>query len=120
MSDIFSVLGSAYASAPLATPNIKYTPVDPKSYEGTWSGTYSNGQKFDFQISDVSGFRARVKYQSDGTTQYQQVLIGNSSFRIGDTKFLLSGSGKAVVGNVVTNPVTGESSLVQGNATQST
>jgi hypothetical protein len=120
MSDIYSVLSSSYASAPLATPNIKYTPVDAKSYEGTWTGTYSNGQKFDFQISEVSGFRARVKYQSGDTTQYQQVLIGNASFRIGDTKFMLSGSGTAVVGNVVTNPVTGESSLVQGNATQST
>jgi len=119
MSDIFSVLGSAYASAPLATPNVKYTPVDAKSYEGTWSGTYSNGQKFDFQISEVSGFRARVKYQSGSTTQYQQVLIGNSSFRIGDTKFMLTGSGQAVVANVVTNAATGESSLVQGSATQS-
>lgn len=59
MSDIFSVLGSAYASAPLATPNVKYTPVDAKSYEGSWTGTYSNGQKFEFQISEVSGFRAR-------------------------------------------------------------
>ncbi len=44
----------------------------------------------------MSGFRARVKYQSGTTTQYQQVLIGNSSFRIGNTKFMLSGSGKAV------------------------
>jgi hypothetical protein len=120
MSDIFSVLGSAYASAPLVTPNVKYTPVDAKSYEGTWSGTYTNGQKFDFQISEVSGFRARVKYQSGTTTQYQQVLIGNSSFRIGNTKFMLSASGTAVVGNVVTDPVTGESGLVQGNATQQT
>ena len=120
MSDIFSVLGSAYASAPLATPNVKYTPVDAKSYEGSWTGTYSNGQKFEFQISEVSGFRARVKYQSGTTTQYQQVLIGNSSFRIGNTKFMLSGTGTAVVGNVVTDPVTGNSSLVQGTATQQT
>lgn len=121
MSDVFTVLSSAYASAPLATPNVKYTPVDAASYQGSWSGTYSNGQKFEFQISQVSGFRAQVKYTSDGTTQYQQVLIGNSSFRIGNTKFMLGGSaGQAVVGNVVTNPVTGESSLVQGTATQST
>jgi hypothetical protein len=119
MSDIYSVLSSAYASAPLTTPNVKYTPVQASSYEGTWSGTYSNGQKFDFQISQVNGFRAKVKYQSDGSTQYQDVLIGNSSFRIGNTKFLLTGSGKAVVGNVVTDPVTGNSSLVQGDATQS-
>ena len=120
MSDIYSVLQNAYATAPLTSTTTKYTPVDPKSYQGIWSGTYSNNQKFELTISDVSGFRALVKYQSGSTTQYQQVLIGNSSFRIGDTKFMLSGSGTAVVGNVVTDPVTGNSSLVQGNATQST
>jgi hypothetical protein len=120
MSDIFSVLSSAYATAPLTSPNVKYTPVDAKSYQGNWTGTYSNGQKFDFQISQVNGFRATVKYQSGGSTQYQQVLIGNSSFRIGDTKFLLTGSGQAVVGNVITDPVTGNTTLVTGNATQST
>jgi len=48
------------------------------------------------------------------------VLIGNSSFRIGDSKFVLTGSGKATVANAVTDPVTGNTSLVQGNATQST
>jgi hypothetical protein len=120
MSDIYSVLANSYATAQLTTQNVKYTPVNAKSYEGTWSGTYSNGQKFEFQISQVSGFRARVKYQSDGSTQYQQVLIGNSSFRIGDTKFVLTGSGKALVGNVITDPVTGSTSLVKGNATQAT
>src|SRR5580692_5626992 len=120
MSDIFSVLQNAYATAPLSPTNTKYTPVDPKSYQGTWTGTYSNNKKFEFTISNVNGFRAQVKYQSGSTVQYQQVLIGNSSFRIGDTKFALTGSGKAVIGNAVTDPVTGETSLVQGNATQST
>ena len=85
MSDIYSVLQSAYATAPLTPTTTKYTPVDPSSYQGTWSGTYSNNQKFELTISDVNGFRAQVKYQSGSTTQYQQVLIGNSSFRIGDT-----------------------------------
>src|SRR5580692_3603510 len=117
MSDIFSVLQNAYATAPLSPTNTKYTPVDPKSYQGTWSGTYSNNQKFQLTISDVNGFRAQVKYQSGGTTQYQQVLIGNSSFRIGDSKFVLSGTGKAVVYNAVTSATTGDTSLVQGNAT---
>jgi hypothetical protein len=45
------------------------------------------------------------------------VLIGNSSFRIGDSKFVLAGTGKALVANAVTDPVTGNTSLVQGNAT---
>jgi len=119
MSDIYSVLQNAYATAPLAPTTTKYTPVDASSYQGTWSGTYSNNQKFQLTISDVNGFRAQVKYQSGGTTQYQQVLIGNSSFRIGDTKFVLTGKGQALVANAVTDPTTGNTSLVQGNATQS-
>ena len=119
MSDIMSVIASSYATTPLSPTTTRYTPVDAKSYQGTWSGTYSNNQKFELSISDVSGFRAQVKYQSGATTQYQQVLIGNSSFRIGNTKFVLTGSGKAVVANAVTDPVTGNTSLVQGEATQS-
>ena len=120
MSDIMSVLASSYATAPLSPASDKpYTAVDPKSYQGTWSGTYSNNQKFEFTISEVNGFRAQVKYQSGSSVQYQQVLIGNSSFRIGDTKFVLTGKGQAVVANAVTDPTTGNTSLVQGNATQS-
>jgi hypothetical protein len=118
MSDIISVIANAYATAPLTPTTTKYTNVDPKSYVGTWEGTYSNNQKFKITISDVNGFRAQVKYQSGSTTQYQQVLIGNSSFRIGDTKFMLTGTGKANVFNAVTDPVTGNTSLVQGAATQ--
>jgi hypothetical protein len=117
MSDIFSVLQSAYTSAPLTPQSSKpYTAVDPKSYQGSWQGTYSNNQKFEFTISEVNGFRAQVKYQSGGTVQYQQVLIRNSSFRIGDTKFSLTGTGTAQIANAVTDPVTGNTSLVQGNA----
>lgn len=119
MSDIYSVLQNAYATAPLTPTNVRYTPVDPKSYEGTWTGTYSNNQKFEFTISNVNGFRAQVRYQSGGTVQYQQVLIGSSSFRIGNTKFVLTGKGQAKVGNAVTDPTTGNTSLVQGRATQS-
>jgi hypothetical protein len=118
MSDIMSVIASAYATTPLTPTNTKYTAVDPKQYEGTWEGTYSNNQKFKITISDVNGFRAQVKYQSGATTQYQQVLIGNSSFRIGDTKFMLTGTGKANVYNAVTDPVTGNTSLVSAAATQ--
>ncbi len=94
MSDIFSVLQSAYAAAPTIPTTTKYTPVDPKSYQGNWSGTYSNNQKFELTISAVNGFRAQVKYQSGSTVQYAQVLIGNSSFRIGNTKFVLTGTAR--------------------------
>ncbi|HVV40138.1 MAG TPA: hypothetical protein VHC94_03645 [Nitrobacter sp.] len=117
MSDIFSVLSSSYASVSLSTPsNTPYTAVDPKSYEGTWSGTYSNNTKFQLTISQVNGFRAQVKYQSGSTVQYQNVLIKDGSFRVGDTKFSLSGTGTATVGTVITSPVDGSSTLIQGSA----
>src|SRR3974390_1123759 len=120
MSDIMSILQASYASAPLNPTTTKSTPVDPTSYQGSWTGTYSNNQKFELTISNVNGFRAQVKYQSGSTVQYGNVLIGNgASFRIGNTKFLLTGAGKATVANAVTDPATGSTSLVQGNATQS-
>ena len=118
MADIISILQNAYATAPLTPTNVKYTPVDPSSYQGTWNGTYSNNKPFQLTISDFNGFRAQVKYQSGDTIRYQQVLIGNSSFRIGDTKFVLQRNGQALVANAVTDPATGATSLVQGTATQ--
>ena len=119
MSDIMSILQSAYSAAPSTPANTKYAAVDPTSFQGSWSGTYANNQKFDLTISNVNGFRAQVKYQSGSTVQYGNVLIGNSSsFRIGNTKFVLTGAGKATVANAVTDPVTGSTSLVQGTATQ--
>jgi hypothetical protein len=52
MSDIMSILQSAYASAPLTPQSNKpYTNVDPATYQGSWQGTYSNNQKFDLTIS---------------------------------------------------------------------
>jgi hypothetical protein len=122
MSDIFSILQSAYTATPSTpTSNTPYTNVDPASYEGTWSGTYSNNnQKFDLTVSQVNGFRAEVKYQSGSTVQYQSVLIKDGSFRVGDTKFSLTASGQATVGTVITSPVDGSTTLIQGSATQTT
>jgi hypothetical protein len=121
MSDIFSILQSSYASAPSSPQsNTPYTNVDPASYQGSWQGTYSNNQKFEFTISQVDGFRAQVKYQSGSTVQYQQVLIKDSSFRIGDSKFTLSAAGAAQIRTAVTDPVTGSTNLITGNAAQDT
>ena len=114
-----SILSQSYASAALSTPsNTPYTNVDPASYQGTWQGTYANNQKFEFTISQISGFRAQVKYQSGSTLQYQSVLIKDNSFRIGDTKFTLASPGAAVVGTVITDPVTGNYNLIKGDAAQ--
>ncbi|MBS0530056.1 MAG: hypothetical protein JSS22_11790 [Proteobacteria bacterium] len=119
MSDIYSILSSAYTATPTtATSNTPYTNVDPTLYQGTWSGTYSsNNQKFQLTVLQVNGFRAQVKYQSGSTVQYQSVLIKDSSFRVGDTKFTLNANGGATVGTVITNPIDGSTTLIQGSAT---
>lgn len=113
MADLFSILSNSYKTAPTpSSSQVKYVPVDPAHYAGTWKGTYSTGEKFSFSISDVHGFRAKVKYQSgSGPIQFQDVLIKDNSFRIGDTKFLLKKIGHAQVKTVVTNPATGSSVL---------
>jgi hypothetical protein len=137
MSDIMSILQAGYTAAGLIQPShTPYTKVDPASYQGTWDGTYTNGQKFQITVSQVSGFRAEVKYQDPTTKNYQSVLINGGSFRIGNSKFTLSTpitpavpatanapataakGGVAAVKTAVTDPVTGNTSLVTGNATQ--
>ena len=76
MADVMSILSSSYKSAGLSVPsNTKYVAVDPKLYEGTWSGTYPDKKTFKITVSDVSGFHAQVKYQSGDTVKFQNVLI---------------------------------------------
>jgi len=113
MADFFSILANSYKTAPKPSSSaVKYVPVDPTLYTGTWNGTYSTGEKFSFSISDVQGFRAKVKYQSGtGPIQFQDVLIKDNSFRIADTKFLLKKVGHAQIKTVVTNPATGATVL---------
>ncbi len=118
MANILSILANSYQTAPTPSSSSgKYVPVDPTLYTGTWNGTYSTGEKFSFSISDVQGFRAKVKFQiGAGPIQFQDVLIKNGSFRIADTKFLLVKPGQAQIGTVVADPRTGGSVLNKGTA----
>ena len=66
----------------------------------------------------IDGFRAKVHYQSEGTSKYQDVLIKDGAFRVGDTKFSLVQQGTALIANVVTDPATGSTYLDKAYATQ--
>jgi hypothetical protein len=91
MSDIYSILKSNYTTVGAANySRTPYIAVEPKLYQGTWSGAYSDNTKFTVQVSNVDGFRAKVRYQSGSTLQYQDVLIKDFSFKFGDSKFTLS------------------------------
>ena len=79
----------------------KYVPVDATQWEGTWKGTYSTGEKLSFSVSDVQGFRAKVRYQSgNGPIKFQDILIKDNAFKLGDSKFLLSKEGHGTIKTV--------------------
>jgi hypothetical protein len=99
--NIMSILQSSYSAASQQSQipvGAKFAPVDPTKYTGTWTGKDSTGQAFSLVISKVSGYRANVTYQSAaGGLQYQRVFISTkSSFRIGDSSFILTGTDKAI------------------------
>ena len=121
MADIFNILAANYTTVGLNVgTQSKYVNVDPKSFEGTWSGKYADNSSFNLAISNVSGFRAKVKYESGPTVKYQDVLIRDNAFRIGDSKFTLTRPGVAQVKTVVTNPATGQNILNTAYAHQQT
>ncbi|MDB5624870.1 MAG: hypothetical protein JWR73_672 [Tardiphaga sp.] len=112
MADILSTLATNYRAAGSTVPSkTPYFDVDPANFEGKWSGKYADNKSFSVTVSNVSGFRAKVKYESAGTVKYQDVLIRDNSFRVGDTRFSLQSNGKAQIKNAVSDPATGGSYL---------
>jgi len=124
VADIYGIISSNYATvgnniAGLANARTPYVPVDASLYQGSWTGAYADNTKFTIQISNVDGFRAKVRYQSGATLKYQDVLIKDNSFKFGDSKFTLTATGKAQVKTVMTNAATGAQSLETAYATMS-
>lgn len=122
MADLWSIISKNYVSvgqsASSLTSSSKYVNVDSRLYEGTWSGKYPDNKSFSLTVSQVDGFRAKVRYESGGTVQYQQVLIKDQAFRFGNTKFILQSQGTALIKNVVTDPASGSTYLDQAYAKQ--
>jgi hypothetical protein len=120
MADMMAILMASYKAAGLNVPSkTPYVAVDPALYEGSWTGKYPDSKTFTIKVSQIDGFRAQVQYSSGSTNKYQQVLIKDNAFRIGDTKFTLQGRNSALVKNVVTDPATGSTYLDQAIATRS-
>jgi hypothetical protein len=121
MADVLSILSANYKTVGMTVPsNTPYFAVNPDNYKGDWTGKYADNKTFKISISNVTGFRAKVHYQSGSTSKYQEVLIKDNSFRIGDTKFSLMSNGKAEIKNVVTDPASGQTFLDKAYATHTT
>lgn len=121
MADMMSILASNYTTVGATTlSKTPYVAVDASKYEGVWEGKYADNKSFKFTISNVVGFRAKVRYQSEGTLKYQDVLIKDGAFKIADSKFTLTKENKAQIKTVVTSPVTGATSLETAYAARDT
>ncbi|HEX7881906.1 MAG TPA: hypothetical protein VF499_04120 [Afipia sp.] len=121
MADLLGIISSNYVKVGgnVNLSRTPYVPVDAASYEGTWSGKYANNESFTIQVSNVVGFRAKVRYQSGTSVKYQDILIKDNAFKFGDSKFTLTKQGTAQIKTVMTNAATGAQSLETAYAKQS-
>ena len=114
MADIMSILQSAYAATPqsLIAPGSKFAKVDPTKWQGTWTGTDDRKQPVTVSITKVSGYRANVTVNdaSEGLQSARTFITTNNTFRIADSQFTLTGTGKATLTTIVTDPTTGNQS----------
>lgn len=122
--NIFSILQSAYTPATQTSipPGSKFAKVDPTQWQGTWTTKDSNGKPVTLTISNVSGYRANVRFQTaEGGLQTGRVLINtNNVFRIGNSQMQLAGTGKMTISTVITDPTTGNESMETDHATLQT
>jgi hypothetical protein len=121
VADIISTLASSYTSGTsgsLFSVGSKFQNVDPTQWQGTWSGTDSGKQPFSLSVSNVKGYRADVTLKDSSGIQSSRVFItSQNTFRIGDSKFILTAKGQGTLASVVTNPYNGDQTLVQALAT---
>ncbi len=123
-TNIFSILQSAYTPSTQASipPGSKFANVDPTQWQGTWTTKNSNGKPVTLTISNVSGYRANVRFQTaDGGLQTGRVLINtNNVFRIGDSQMQLTAAGKMTISSVITDATTGNEAIETDYATLQT
>ncbi len=121
INNIFSALQSAYTPPTQVSvpPGSKFANVDPTQWQGTWTAKDSNGKPVTLTISNVSGYRANVRFtNSESGLQTGRVLINtNGVFRIGNSQMQLTSAGKMTISTVITDPTTGNESMETDHAT---
>jgi hypothetical protein len=114
-SNIFSILQSSYTAPTQVSipPGSKFAKVDPTQWQGSWTGKDSNGKPVTVSISNVSGYRATVRFQSaDGGLQVGRVYINtNNVFRVGNSQMQMTSAGKMTISTVITDATTGNQSM---------
>jgi|SRR5579863_745856 len=121
-SSILTILQNSYSTSSQFPPGSKFAKVDPTKYQGTWTATDSKGKPVTVVISNVSGYRANVRFTTaDSGLQTGRVLINtNGVFRIGDSQMQVTATGKMTISTVVTDSTTGKQSMETDHATLQT
>ena len=121
ISSLFSALQSGYTAPTQASipPGSKFANVDPTKWQGTWTATDSRGKPITLSISNVSGYRATVRFtNAESGLQTGRVMINtNGIFRIGNSQMQLTGTGKMTISTVNTDSTTGEQWIETDDAT---
>jgi hypothetical protein len=63
-SNILTILQNSYSTPSQFPPGSKFAKVDPTQWQGTWTATDTSGKPVTVKISNVSGYRATVRFQS--------------------------------------------------------
>ena len=120
-TNIFSILQSAYTAPTQVSipPGSKFANVDPTQWQGTWTATDSNGKPVTLAISNVSGYRATVRFTDSASgLQVGRVMINtNGVFRIGNSQMQLVSAGKMMISTVITDATTGNQTMETDHAT---
>jgi hypothetical protein len=121
-SNILTILQNSYSTPSQFPPGSKFAKVDPTQWQGNWTATDSNGKPVTLAISNVSGYRANVRFTTaEGGLQTGRVLINtNGIFRIGDSQMQLTAAGKMTISTVITDSTTGKQSIETDHATLQT
>ena len=120
MADIFNIIATNYTTVggmvPSKTP---YAAVNAPDYQGTWKGrSFYRRELLPSRSPTSTAFAQRSATRAARRWKYQDVLIKDASFRIGDFKFMLAQLGKATIKTVMTNPYDGSTQLNTAYATR--
>ena len=116
MADIMSILQSSYAAAPqsLIAPGSKFANVDPTK----WAGHLDRHRRQETARHGLDHQGHGLPRQCDGQRCHRGLqnarafITTKNTFRVGNSQFVLTGTGKAKLITIVTDPNTGKQSAL--------
>jgi hypothetical protein len=119
MADLWSIISANYKTVGLTVPSkTPYVAVDPKLYEGSWTGKYADNKTFKITISNVTGFPRQGavperRHQQVPGSADQGPFVPDRRHQVHADRLW-----ESEIKNVVTDPSSGQTYLDQAYATR--